>query len=369
MVKLAEPYVLSINPYIPSQPMDHRNSWAILASNENCLGPSPLALKAAQDCLKQAHLYPTALRHQVLDALCEHFMPQKIKPSNIALGNGSSELIVNLVRALVSPNEAVLFPTPSFVLYRLAARVHGREEAAVSVDEHMHYDLQAMNERILNKNKTPIKLIFLSNPNNPTGTYINKNELDLFINSLPSHIVLVIDEAYFEYVTEKDYPNSISYALKRPRTLILRTFSKAYGLAGLRMGYAVGDEEVISILCRIRDPYNVNIAAQQAAIAALGDKNHVEKSIEHNIIYKPILLQGLKEAGFKVFDSVGNFILSERQEGMPKVDELCQELFKKGIVIRGLKDFGLSEHVRVSVGKKEELDQLFKGLDEVLRKK
>lgn len=369
MLKLAEPYVLSISPYVPGQPLSEDNkdlSWAILGSNENCLGVSPLAEKVAAQSLAFAHLYPNATRYKVVDALCKHLEDYGVKASNIALGNGTSEIIVNLVRGLVGPQEAVLFPLPSFVMYRLATRAHGRLEVPVMVDEAMHYDLEAMLAHVRDKNSLPVKLIFLANPNNPTGDYVTDHDLKHFVDQLPPDVVLVIDEAYFDYVVAKDYQSSIPLALARPRTLVLRTFSKIYGMAGLRMGYAVGDEQIIDVLCRINDPFNVNLVAQHAAIAALKDIDHVQMSVEHNLFYKPILMEGLEKFGFRVYESVGNFVMAKRAAFMPSVAELCRQLYRKGIIIRALDDFGIAEHVRISVGTNAELQQLFKGLEETL---
>lgn len=369
MLKLAEPHVLSINPYIPGQPLSEENkdlSWAILGSNENCLGASPLAEKVAAESLAVAHLYPNQTRYKVISAICEHLEEYEVKASNVALGNGTSELIVNLVRGLVGPSEAVLFPLPSFVMYRLATRAHGREEVPVTVDDAMHYDREAMLKQVMDKNGPMVKLIFLANPNNPTGDYLSSSELNYFVDQLPEDVVLVIDEAYFEYVVAKDYQSSIALALKRPRTIVLRTFSKIYGLAGLRMGYAVGDERIIDVLCRINDPFNVNVVAQYAAIAALKDFDHVQMSIEHNLFYKPILMEGLEKFGFRVYESVGNFVMAKRAAFMPHVAELCRLLYRRGIIIRGLDDFGIAEHIRISVGTEKELLQLFKGLEDTL---
>ena len=209
-------------------------------------------------------------------------------------------------------------------------------------------------------------MAIIANPNNPTGKYITKSQLDDFVSQIPNDVVLVIDEAYIEYVKKEDYPNSLVYALSRPRTLVLRTFSKVYGLAGLRLGYAVGDPDVINILCRIRDPFNVNSVVQEAAIAALDDHAHVTKTIEHNLRLKPILSSGLRDLNFEVIDGAGNFLLVKRDAHMPSVADLCSKLFSLGIIVRSLDDYGLTDFLRISVGADWEVKQLFEGLKVVL---
>jgi histidinol-phosphate aminotransferase len=365
MLKLAESHLLSINPYVPGRSIQDNSSqmpWAKLGSNENCLGASVQALEAASLALRSTHLYPSGRRHYLIEHLAYSMRNFNIKNNQIALGNGSSELILDLVRALVSTQEAVLFPWPTFVMYRLATRVQGAKEWALSNQADMSIDLESMALKAQAKNLIPTKLIFLPNPNNPTGNYINEKKLDNFISQIPDDVIIVIDEAYREYVMAPDYPNALKYALYRPRTVVLRTFSKAYALAGLRIGYAIGDEAIISVLGRIRDPFNVNCVAQEAAIAALNDKAHLLKSIEHNSTYMPLLNRILVDAGFMSYPSVGNFIMAKKASFMPPIAELCERLYEKGVVVRGLKEFGLDDHIRVSVGTLNEILQLQESL-------
>ncbi len=196
---------------------------------------------------------------------------------------------------------------------------------------------------------------------------MTNDELAYFVTEIPKDVVLVIDEAYLEYVAEKDYPNGLIYALSRPRTLVLRTFSKVYGLAGLRLGYAIGDRDVINVLCRIRDPFNVNSVVQHAAIAALDDNEHVKRSIQHNLQYKPILAEGLSEFGFSIINGAGNFLLAKRDMSMPSIADLCKRLMLEGVIIRPLDNYDLEEFVRISVGTKDEIMQLFSALKTVLK--
>lgn len=367
MLKLAESHILSIVPYIPGYVGASADTpVADLASNENCLGPSPLAMEAAKKSLNYSHLYPNNKRSEVVQNICYHLADFAIKPSQVALGNGSSELIVNLVRGLLAPHESIMTGWPTFIMYHQAALSHARAEFQVPVKEDYSFDLATMLEIAKTEIKHPVKIVFLANPNNPTGNYIKKPDLDNFIKELPKDIILVIDEAYLEYVIAEDYPNGLDYIALRPRTLVLRTLSKIYGLAGLRLGYGVGDEEIVDILSRIRDPFNVNCAAQFAAIAAFSDKEHVNRTIEHNHVYKAYLVQGLKELGFLVHDGVGNFVIAQRAPHMPSIQDIWHRLLKKNVVVRPMASFGLPEHFRVSVGTKEELGLFFRSLKEVI---
>jgi histidinol-phosphate aminotransferase len=370
MLKLAEQHVLSLEPYVPGKAIENDKGiakWAKLGSNENCLGASSKAIEAARLSLAKSHLYPNAHRLLVIDRICEHLQKFAVRPENIALGNGTSELIVNLVRGVLGPKEAILFGWPSFVMYRLAATAHGREYISVPLVD-MGYDLERMHKEIFSSKTRPVKLVIIANPNNPTGAWLDKQQMNYFIEKLPDDVILAIDEAYFEYVSNQEYPNGLDFALARPRTIVLRTFSKVYGLAGLRIGYAVGDQQVINVLCRIRDPFNVNAVAQQAAIAALEDEQHVAISVEHNLKMKEVLQAGLRDFGFFVHDSVANFLLVKRAPHMPTVADLSGRLLKIGVIIRPLDTYGMPDYARISVGTAGEIDQLFSGLSHFLAK-
>jgi histidinol-phosphate aminotransferase len=370
MLKLAESHITSLTPYLPGRPIENDPSitlWAKLGSNENCLGPSKLALKAITDNLHQSHLYPNAKRFLVVERIAEKFKEFSIKKHHVAIGNGTSELIVNLVRSLLSPEEAMLYCSPTFVMYPIAAAAHGRDRVIVPVKEDMSYDVELFIRKINDRSHhRRVKLVFLANPNNPTGKYLTHRELQDVVDNIPPEVVLVIDEAYIEYVVNEDFPNGLVHALMRPRTLVLRTFSKIYGLAGLRLGYAIGDPHIIDLLCRIRDPFNVNAMVQNAALAAIDDHNHVENSIRHNNEMKPFLTEGLKRFGFTICEGGGNFVMAKRSASMPSIHDICNDLYLHGVIIRPLHSFGLSEWVRISVGLKRENCQLFDGLEKVL---
>ncbi len=350
MLRLADSHILSIKPYVPGRPVENDPTitvWAKLASNENCSGPSPMAINAIRETLNQSHLYPNAKRLLVVERIIEHLKEFSIATNQVAIGNGTSELIVNVVRSVVGPDEAVMYCSPTFVMYALAAGAHGREHVAVPLKEDMSYDVDVLIESITNRhNQRPVKLVFLANPNNPTGKYLTHKELRELTERMPPDVVLVIDEAYFEYVTEEDYANGLVYALARPRTVVLRTFSKIYGLAGLRLGYAIGDAQIVELLCRIRDAFNVNALAQNAAIAAMDDHEHVTNSINHNQEMKPFLVQGLTKLGFTVCQGAGNFVMAKPSAAMPPIEEISERLYPHGVIIRTLAPFGLKEWAR-----------------------
>ncbi len=361
MLNLTDSHILSMPLYVAGKAIEQNStilSWSKLASNENPLGPSKKSLEAIKNNLTDIHIYPNVNREQTILSICHHYKQFDIKPSNIALGNGSSELIVNLVRGLVGANESVLNSWPTFVMYKLAIMAHGKQEISVPLDQNMNYDLDLMLKIIKDNTQQAIKLLFLGNPNNPTGTYISKNLFMDFVKNLPEDLVLVIDEAYFEYVCQKDYLNSLEIALSRPRTIVLRTFSKIYALAGLRIGYAMGDKHIIEILSKIADPFNINALAQVAAMAALTDKEHVQNSIDNNNKMKPILISKLKNLGFLVSNTEGNFVLAKRNPHMMSINALCSKLFSQGVIVRSLDSYQMPDYVRISVGSQSQVDHL-----------
>ena len=358
MLNLTESHILSLPAYSAGASIDKHLSvkkWSKLASNENPLGASRHALMAIKNELKNINIYPVLNRNETIKQICDYYKDFSISNQNVALGNGSTELIINLIKALVNSSEIVLTGWPTFIMYRLAIMAQGRKEISVPL-KNLTYDLESMNHVL--KENSQIKLLFLANPNNPTGTYVSKDELLSFIKKLSLDIVLILDEAYFEYVEKKDYLDGLTIALERPRTLILRTFSKVYGLAGIRMGYAIGDKEIISALNKIADPFNTNSLAQVAAIESLKDKDHLIKSIVHNNAMKPLLISKLIELGFLVNMSEGNFVLAQRSNYMPTIANIYKQLFNKGVIIRPLDAYDMQDYMRISVGTHEQIEHL-----------
>lgn len=368
MLNIAESHILSIEPYWPASASEHNNdikSWAQLGANENCLGASKKAIEAGRKALLNSHRYPIANRLILIETIREHLADFNIKNHEIALGNGTSEIIANLVRGLIAPNEQILFSWPSFIMYRLAAQIQGRKYITIRALDDLSYNLDTILNTANNIDNN-IKLLIIANPNNPTGNYVSYNDFKDFILNIKKDIIIAIDEAYYEYVNKNDYKSSLGLALSRPRTIILRTFSKIYGLAGLRLGYAIGDQNVISILQRVQDPFNINNVVQNASIAALEDKDHINRSIAHNNLYKPLLLKRLREMGFYTYDSVCNFILIKRPHYMMNMNMLSQKLWAQGIVVKTLDIYGMHDYLRISVGTNKEIAQLFYGLREIV---
>lgn len=371
MLPLVEPHLAALTPYVPGKPIEETEreygiqGIAKLASNENCLGPSPLALEAASRALQALHLYPDADGFYLKQRLAKLHAAHAVEPAQIVLGNGTNELLTLLVRAFVGPGEAVLNAWPSFVVYRLATRAAGRVEVSVPVAEDLGYDLDAMAAAI-ERSEHPIKLVFLANPNNPTGRYFGEDALARFITQIPPDVIVVLDEAYAEYVTAEDYPDGMSWVAKRPRFVVTRTFSKIYGLAASRVGYAVCDPQIADILNRLRDPFNVNSVGYAAAMAALDDSAHVERARTHNAMELPKLTAGLERLGLRVTPSVANFVLVHVDERLPPIPTLNTELLKRGVIIRPVANYGLTQSARITVGTTAENERLLGALQEIL---
>lgn len=371
MRPLVEPHLQALVPYVPGKPIEETEreygirGIAKLASNENCLGPSPKAVEAIQRAAASAHLYPDADCYYLKQRLCERHESYGVKPEHLVIGNGTNEILTLLVRAFLGVDDAMLNAWPSFVVYRLAAKGCGRHELAVPLDKELGYDLDAMADAA-KKSEHPIKLVFLANPNNPTGRYVGRDALERFVRRLDDDMILVLDEAYAEYVTVDDYPDGLALAMRRPRTVVTRTFSKAFGLAAMRVGYAVCDPEVADILNRLRDPFNVNAIGQRAALAALDDQEHVERSKKHNAEELPRLAKGLTELGLKVYPSVANFVLAELPEDGMSLEGMNEQLLRRGVIIRPVKNYGLPRAARITVGTRAENDKLLAALAETL---
>ena len=368
MLSLAESHIMKLEPYVSGKPIkETKYKYGVkelikLASNENCIGPSPKAIRAANKAMIECHLYPISGRFCLKERLCEKYLEYGVKFHNIVLGNGANELITLLVRSFIGYKEILLNAWPSFVVYRLAAKATGRQEISVPLTLDLDYDLHRMSEAAKIKN---VKMVFIASPNNPTGKYVNISELISFAQSLPEHIILVIDEAYFDYVEKDDYATAIPLVLSRARTVVLRTFSKIFGLAGLRIGYAICDQQIAEILHRVRDPFNVNGIAQVAALAALEDVEHIEKSKLLNNKELFHVSTVIKNMGLKVTPSVGNFILMHLSDYMKNIDDVVKKLIKKGVIIRPLKNYGLMRAARITIGTRKQNEILLAALREI----
>lgn len=314
-----------------------------LASNENAWGASPRAIRAIRESLYQVHRYPDAGCFYLKKALSKHW---GVAPESMIIGNGSDELIVFAVRALVAKHHEVLTATPTFLVYGIATKAHGALLREIPMKD-FKYDLQAM-RRAVHENT---RMIFIANPDNPIGSYIHHGELESFLKDLPKHVIVFLDEAYYEYAArEKGFPKSLDF-LEYENVIVSRTFSKAYGLAGLRVGYAFSSPRVIQALNKIKEPFNVNLLAQNAARSALDDKRFLHKVIQSNQNEKKKLYSALKSLRLAYIPSATNFVLIH--VGI-RAKDVYQGLLSRGIIVRYMQSWGLNEYIRITIGKPQE---------------
>lgn len=367
MRPLVETHLTALLPYVPGKPIEETEreygvkNIAKLASNENCLGPSPLATAAVKAAVDKAHLYPDAGAY-ALKARIAAF--HDVDPKTIVVGAGTNELITLLCRLVLGKDDALVNAWPSFVCYRMGARMMGAAEITVPLSADHAYDLDALASAINGNAKS--KLVFLANPNNPTGTVFGHQALQAFLAKVPADVVVVIDEAYAEFVHHEDPVDAVALVKARPRTMMLRTFSKAYGLAAYRVGYGIGDVEIVGMLDRLRDAFNVSSLAQVAATAALDDVEFVKRSRAHVDAERPGLVEGLSARGLEVTPSHTNFVMCTLPESMAiDLAALNTALLKKALIVRPVANYGLPRSFRVTIGTREENARLLAALDEI----
>ncbi|MCI0410674.1 MAG: histidinol-phosphate transaminase, partial [Acidobacteria bacterium] len=327
-----------------------------LASNENPLGPSPRALEAAHRALQQSHRYPEGSGRLLRQALSRKW---KFPAEQILLGNGSTEIVEMLARAFVGKGAGAVTATPSFIMYRIAVLSANGSCREVPL-KNQRFDLPAMAGAC----DESTSLVYVANPNNPTGTYATKAELEDYFGRVPDSVLTVLDEAYAEYLDQADYPSGADLLRQGRRIIVLRTFSKAYGLAGIRMGYALASREVISVLDRGRSPFNTSRVAQAAALAALEDQEHLQRSRESNRFGLQFLQQALASRGIRFTPSVANFLLVHC-EG--PAETAYEALLRKGIITRPLAPYGLPNSLRITVGTDRENRRLLAALEQTLQ--
>lgn len=342
--KLVPPEIAALVPYPPGKPIEEvEREYGIegsikLASNENPLGPSPKGVEAISGGLKSLHRYPDGSGYYLKKKLSKLL---GVEPEMIILGNGSNEIIEFAIRTFLSPGDEVVMASPSFAVYPIVVKATRGKAVEVPLKGLTH-DLDAMLKAVTERTR----LIFIANPNNPTGTVVAKGALDTFIDALPDDIVVVIDEAYREYVADEDFPDAMRYVGGNKPVVVLRTFSKIYGLAGLRIGYGVADRDVVSYMERVRQPFNVNSLAQIAAMAALDDTSHLERSRENNREGMAHLFDEIGEMGIECVPSQANFFLIKVGRGRDVYDGLLH----KGVIVRPMDSYNLPEYIRVTVG-------------------
>lgn len=327
-----------------------------LASNENPLGPSPAAVAAISTAAADANLYPDASSHDLKQALSSKY---GISAEHIMVGAGSDELIHYLSELFLSPGDEIVMGDPGFVRYAAGADLVGATTRFVPMRADGSHDLAAMLEAITEKTR----IVWIANPNNPTGGIVRKGEFDAFLQKCPGEIAVVLDEAYFEYVDDAEYPDSLDYVKSGAPVIGLRTFSKAYGLAALRVGYGFASENVARAVESVREPFNVNALAQAAAIAALADSEYLRKSIEANRTGMATLGKILADCGAAVTPSHGNFIWADFSMA---TDVLCERLLTLGVVVRPGSVFGKPTSMRITVGTAGQLEILERALREAI---
>lgn len=356
MLKLMPDHIAAIEPYIPGKPTEElEREYGIkdsikMASNENPLGTSDKVVKAICKAAEKVNLYPTSDCYYLRLKLSEKY---KIPIDHIICGSGSVDLIEMLPRTFLNSDENVVTSEMTFQSYKIATYMVNTNFKTAPV-KNFGYDLDAILKLIDNKTK----LVFVANPNNPTGTLIKKKEMDAFIQKLPPDPILILDEAYFEFIEDTDYPNGLDYLNKRDRIFIMRTFSKIHGLAGLRVGYGIGSKEIIDAMNKIRSPFNVNAVAQAAALAALEDGDFVSRSrkaINEGLRY---LTEEFTRMGIKFIPSYANFIMIFPEKPALEVDE---QLKRKGIIARPS-----AKSLRITIGTMKQNRRLIKALEEVL---
>ena len=349
MKKLIRPNIEKIKPYIPGKPIDEvarelgLKTIYKMASNENALGASPKAILAMKENLDKVFYYPDGSAYSLKKKLSEKL---GFSTDHFILGNGSNDVIEIIAKAFLCPDDEIILSDQAFVVYKLVAALMDVKTTFVALKNYTH-DLKAMADKVTSRTK----LIVICNPNNPTGTMNDKHEFAEFMKSIPESVMVVVDEAYYEYVTREDYPDSLDYLKAGRNIIVLRTFSKIYGLAGLRIGYGISKPEFILEMNKIRQPFNVNSLAQVAAIAALDDDEHIRRSRENNINGLLYLTEELTKLGFDYVPSSANFILIDVKTSSKDVFNM---LMKKGIIVRPMEEYGFPHHIRVTVGRLEE---------------
>ena len=365
--QLAVPGVQTLQPYAPGKPLSElEREYGIenavkLASNENPLGPGAQVIAVVNKALPALSRYPDGNGFELRQALAHQLA---VPEAWITLGNGSNDVLELVARAFLSADTEAVFSEHAFAVYPIVTRAIGARARVAAAHDGSRgpasgHDLDAMAACVNDKTR----VVFIANPNNPTGTWLKRDELKAFLDVLPAHVIAVVDEAYFEYVEEPDYPNALDWLDALPNLLVTRTFSKAYGLAALRVGYGVSQPALADILNRVRQPFNVNSLAQVAAVAALADRAHLQASVDCNRAGLAQLQAGLQALGLAFIPSVGNFITVDTgRDGA----EVYEALLHEGVIVRPVANYGLPNHLRISVGLAAENQRALDALAKVL---
>lgn len=361
---IAAPGIAGLTPYQPGKPeAELAREYGVrdivkLASNENPLGPSPQAAAAAREAIDGGHRYPDGGAWALRQRLAAR---HDIAPECLVFGNGSNDVLDLVARAFLAPGRAAVFAEHAFAVYPIATRSAGADAVVVAANPPTHaqpfgHDLEAMAAAA---GRPEVQVVFVANPNNPTGTWLDGDALAAFLDAVPREVIVVLDEAYVEYALDAPgYVDGRRWLERHPNLVLTRSFSKAYGLAGLRVGYGIADPGVADLLNRVRHPFNVNAAAQAAALAALGDAAHIARSVAENAAERGRLTIGLERLGLRVLPSAGNFVCG-RVGDAAAVNEA---LLRAGVIVRPVAGYGLPEWLRISVGRPVENDRLLAAL-------
>jgi histidinol-phosphate aminotransferase len=354
--------ILNIKPYVPGKPIDEvKRELGLtdiikMASNENPLGPSPKAKQAIVEAVEKLHIYPDGYCFELRRAVAEKV---QVDDNQLIFGNGSDEIIKLLAETFLQPGDQVLTGSPSFSEYDYATHLMGGEMVKIPLKNN-RFPLEKIAESISSKTK----LIFICNPNNPTGTCVSAEEVDRFIAQVPDSVVVIFDEAYNEYVEDENYPDTLKYIKDgKKNVIVLRTFSKIYALASLRIGYGVASPDLIALVSRTREPFNVNSMAQFAAVAALQDREHLELSRKVNSKGKTFLYQAFEDMNLNYIPTEANFIMVDTGKDSKL---LFQKMLRKGVIVRTGDIFGMDTYLRVTIGTMEQNQRFIKALKECL---
>jgi histidinol-phosphate aminotransferase len=353
--RIIKSHILGLEPYQPGKPIEElerelgiENSIK-LASNESAIGPSPKAMAAVREALEGVHRYPDGASFALREKLSSQL---GVDPGQLVFGAGADEILELLAKVLLGPGDEAIFAWPSFAMYPIVVQGMGATSIRVPLTGDLTHDLPKMSAAVTERTR----LVLICNPNNPTGTSVGAEAFDRFAESLPDSVVLAIDEAYYEIVQRSDFPDSLEWIGRRPGTIALRTFSKIFGLAGLRIGFGIADPELAGYLQRARHPFNVSRLAEVAALAALDDDEHAERARSTNAEGIEYLRGELDGLGIETWPSDANFLLAKA--GV----DTAERLLRDGIIVRALDGFGMSDHIRISIGLPEENERLVKAL-------
>jgi histidinol-phosphate aminotransferase len=365
---LAVKGVQALQPYQPGKPIEELerelgiSNILKLASNENPLGASPKAKASLAKVAETLELYPDGSGYQLKAAIAEKF---QLKPEQITLGNGSNDLLEIVARAFLDEHGGAVFSEHAFAIYAIASQAVGAELQVAKANPADHYsmpyghNLVNMAAKITDKTR----VVFIANPNNPTGTWLSKADLHRFLERVPQEVIVLIDEAYTEYVSEPDFPNALQWLDEFPNLIVTRTFSKIYGLAGLRVGYAASSPAIADILNRVRQPFNVNSMALAAAQAALSDEAFLQASVTTNQAGLQQWFKACADQGWEYIPTVGNFItINTQREALPVYNALLRE----GVIVRPIAGYGMPQHLRITIGTEAQNTRCIAALQKVL---